>query len=54
MEGTPVRDTLFGLKWVIPLLVQTFKVGGHISDPDIEVGKQHAFDQNIDAGRHRL
>lgn len=32
-------DTLLGLKWVTPLLIQTFEVGRHISNPDLEVGR---------------
>lgn len=29
MESISVRDILLGLKWVSPLLLQTFKVGRH-------------------------
>jgi hypothetical protein len=31
MEGIPARAFLLGLRWVNPLLVQTFEVGRHIS-----------------------
>lgn len=47
MEGIDERDILLGLKWVIPHLVQIFKVGRHTADPDAEVGEQHVFGQNM-------
>ena len=39
MEGTPVKDFLHGLKWVNPLLVQTFGVGRNTSNQDLEAGR---------------
>ena len=39
MEGTPVRDFLLGLKWVNPLLAQTFEIGIHTSGLDLEAGE---------------
>ena len=33
------------LKWVDPLLVQTFEVGGHAFDSSLEVGKQSFWDK---------
>jgi hypothetical protein len=40
--STPVRHFLLGLKWVVPLLVQTFEVGRHTSDLNLEV-RRHTF-----------
>jgi hypothetical protein len=37
MEGTPVRDFLLGLKWVHLLLLQTFEVGRHTFDLDLDL-----------------
>ena len=54
MEDTPVRDFLLGLKWVNWLLVQTFEVGRHTSDPDLKVGRQHAFGPDLEVRGHRL
>jgi hypothetical protein len=40
VEGSSVRDFLLGLKWVNPFLVQTFEVGRHICDPELEEGRR--------------
>lgn len=39
MESTPGRDFLLGLKWVSPLLDQTFETGIHTSGLDLEAGE---------------
>lgn len=54
MESTPVKDFLFGLQWVNLFLFQTFEVGRHTSDLDLQVGGQHAFGSDIEIGRHPL
>jgi hypothetical protein len=42
VEYTPVRNILLALKWVNPLLIQSF-----------EVGKIHTFNLDIEVERHR-
>lgn len=58
MEGKPRRDFLLDLKWLNPLLVQTFEVGRHTPvDLDLEMrrglgGEAQPFNSDLEEGRH--